>query len=251
MASKATRESLLVTSRRLCALGVLIALTAGCSGAGADPPAGSAMRGAASVVGESDAAASTGPLPAPTQDVASTEETEPSGSSDATSPGTSTDVEVEVETEADPSPAQPSIPAEAQPTFQEQPEAALPDEEIRETYAENPPPADSVEGTLCNLTQAHLAQLSAATRRAGSIDDQNLRLAALSLSDDLSVWEGVAWQYPELAADIEAARTVYAHWEFAIGLHDTGDLVAAAEELEAADELIDTLPDAEALEVGC
>lgn len=249
MRSGSIRESLVVTSRRLGTIGVLLALTTGCSGAGADTPAGSATREAASVVAEQDAAEPGASLPVTTAEPTSTQAAAPSSTSDATSPATSSDAEVE--TEADPSAEQPSVPEEAQPTFQEQPEAALSDEEIRETYADNPPPADSVQGTLCNLTQAHLAQLSAATTTHDSIDDQMLRLAALSLSDDLSVWEGMAWQYPELASDIEAARTVYAHWEFAIGLHDTGDPAAAVAELKAADELIDTLPDAEALEVGC
>ena len=138
------------------------------------------------------------------------------------------------------------------PTAAEQPEPALSDEEIRETYgADAPEPAESMLGTLCNLNGPHLEKLSAQVMVDGTLDDQMLRLAALSLSDDLAVWEGLAWQLPDAADEIDVAREIYAHWEFAVGLVDAGDPQSAIEEWNAAGDLIDALPAGDVAEVGC
>ncbi|WP_162802273.1 hypothetical protein [Ornithinimicrobium murale] len=112
-------------------------------------------------------------------------------------------------------------------------------------------PADEVLGTLCNLRQSHVELLSSRILVDGQIDVQMLRLAALSLSDDLGVWEGIAWQYADLEDELDAARSVYGHWEYAIGLTDVDDVDAAVEQIEEAELVIDTLPGDEVVEVGC
>lgn len=143
-------------------------------------------------------------------------------------------------------------PEDKVPTPVTQPEPALSEDEIKETYgAEEPAPAESMIGTLCNLRQSHLERLSSQIVVNGMVDDQMLRMAALSLSDDLAVWEGLAWQYPNLAAELDSVREIYGHWEFAIGLTDVGDVDGALQELEAAATVIRTLPSEDVAEVGC
>lgn len=138
------------------------------------------------------------------------------------------------------------------PTPAEQPEPALSEDEIRETYGTGEPqPAESMVGTLCNLNQPHLEELSARVVVDGRLDDQMLRLAALSLSDDLGVWEGMAWQVPDAEDEIEVAREIYAHWEYAVGLVDAGDQETAMGEWDAAAELLEALPPGDVSEVGC
>lgn len=138
------------------------------------------------------------------------------------------------------------------PTPAEQPEPALSQDEIRETYGTGEPePAESMVGTLCNLNRPHLEELSARVVVEGQLDDQMLRLAALSLSDDLGVWEGMAWQVPEAESEIEVAREIYAHWEYAVGLVDAGDQETAMDEWDAAAELLAVLPPGDVSEVGC
>lgn len=142
--------------------------------------------------------------------------------------------------------------SEMQPSLQAPPEPALSDDEIRETYgAEEPEPAEPVAGTLCNLSRSHVENLSAQIVSDGVIDDGMLRLAALSLSDDLGVWEGISWQLPELDEELDTARQIYSHWEFAIGLVDVGDTDAALAQLNIADGLIADLPGEDVAEVGC
>lgn len=138
------------------------------------------------------------------------------------------------------------------PTPADQPEPALSEEEIRETYGTGAPePAESMVGTLCNLNRPHLEELSARVVVDGKLDDQTLRLAALSLSDDLGVWEGMAWQVPGVEDEIEVAREIYAHWEYAVGLVDAGDQETAMDEWDAAAELVGALPTGDVSEVGC
>lgn len=138
------------------------------------------------------------------------------------------------------------------PTPAAQPQPALSEEEIRATYgSDEPEPAESMVGTLCNLNRPHLEQLSERVVAESQLDDQMLRLAALSLSDDLGVWEGMAWQVPDAAEEIETAREVYAHWEYAVALVDAGDQTSAMEEWNTATTLIAGLPAGDVTEVGC
>ncbi len=129
---------------------------------------------------------------------------------------------------------------------------AIPNDEIREIYGpDSPEPAEGVVGTLCNLNRPHLEELSARVLVEGQLDDQMLRIAALSLSDDLGVWEGLAWQVPSAEDEIEMAREIYAHWEYAVGLVDAGDQQGALEEWNAAVDLVEDLPAGDVAEVGC
>lgn len=138
------------------------------------------------------------------------------------------------------------------PTPAAPPEPALSNDEIREIYGtDDPELAESMVGTLCNLNRVHLGELSEGVVTGPKIDDQMLRLAALSLSDDLGVWEGMAWQVPEATKEIEVAREVYSHWEYAIALVDAGNDQLAMTEFNTAEELIQGLPAGEVGGVEC
>lgn len=137
------------------------------------------------------------------------------------------------------------------PTLEPRPEADLSDEEIRDIYTDDAEPGRTVTATLCNLHQGRLDLLEKHIVSRDGIDDSNLRLALISLGDLLGVWEGLTWQLPEAAADIETAREVYASWDFALALQESGDSAGAQEQLDAASEAIDRLPADPDAELGC
>lgn len=129
------------------------------------------------------------------------------------------------------------------PERPELPEPALSNEEIREIYGDERAPAAHVEGTFCNLRQSHLEQLSSRAISGGQVNDQMLRLALVSLGDDLAVWEGVVWQFPEVESEFESARAIYGHWYYAVALLDHGEADAAHQEFLAAQKVIDGWPE--------
>lgn len=243
-----------VDSRHLVGLGTAILLLAALGGCSATTP----DRSEAAVVTPSLATASGSPGAAaapgePDADAPSKSETVPSTSTATTdaSVSESGDSSSAGQTPGPGAEADPEV-SDMQPTMQQPPEPALSDDEIRETYGDDEPePAEPVAGTLCNLSRSHFEALSAKVVSGEAIDDSMLRLAALSLSDDLGVWEGISWQFPDLGAELDTAREIYAHWEYAIGLVDVGDSDAALVELANADDLIEGLPGEDVAEVGC
>ncbi len=226
----------------LIVAGVLV--TSGCSGEGAQGAAGT-VSGSALTQKEV-----VGPASTVAEQVTSLQESGSAPTSSATvaesgpsSDGSQTDAQESNNSQAAETPI---------PTPDDQPEPALSQEEIRETYGKNQPePAESMVGTLCNLNRPHLEELSAHVVVDGQLDDQMLRFAALSLSDDLGVWEGLSWQMPGAEEEIEVAREIYAHWEYAVGLIDAGDHQTAMDEWNAAAELVNGLPSSDIIEVGC
>lgn len=228
---------------RLATIGVvgLMVAISGCASPGVDDPTPAASQTLAPV----GPSAQVGPS-ADEGDVRTTDDVRASDA-DGTPSGSNNSPATESEAFSDAEMA-----ATPRPTPAVGPEPALSDEEIRETYGvDESEPADSVVGTLCNLSRPHFSELGDRIVVDGAIDDQMLRMAALSLSDDLGVWEGLAWQYPELSKDFDTARDIYAHWEYAVGLADAGDAAGALGQITAAAILIQDLPNGDVAEVGC
>lgn len=137
------------------------------------------------------------------------------------------------------------------PELQERPAAEDSNEGILSEYPDDPPPADEVAGTLCNLTKDHLEMMNSHVSDSPELDEPGLRLALISLGDQLETWEGISWHFPETQPHIETAQSIYSHWEYALGLLDIGDEVEAQQQLNLATALIDTLPGAAVAEAGC
>lgn len=228
---------------------LVLASLSGCSGA--TPDRSEAAEG---VPAASTTSGSSAPSATPAQSDAGGQSEAESGASTSSASTEPSPAEAGASSSADETVGPETSPQESdpQPTLQQPPEPALSDDEIRETYGEDEPePAEPVAGTLCNLSRTHLEGLSSQIVNDGAVDDGMLRLAALSLSDDLGVWEGISWQFPDLGAELDTARQIYAHWEYAIGLVDVGDADAALAELATADDLIEGLPGEDVAEVGC
>lgn len=142
---------------------------------------------------------------------------------------------------------------EESPTLEPRP-AAVEEEtdEVLEEYPDDPEPADEVLGTLCNLTQAHMEELDQRlVGGGGNPRPENLRLALISLGDDLAVWEGIAWHVPRYADHIVTAQRIYERWDLGLALLESGDRAAAQQQLEEASQAIGTLPGQGARQLGC
>ncbi|WP_068257187.1 hypothetical protein [Janibacter corallicola] len=139
----------------------------------------------------------------------------------------------------------------AKPTLEPRPEADLSDKQIPKIYSDDIAPGQQVTATLCNLTRGHLEVLEKHIAGHNGVDDSNLRLALISLGDLLDVWEGLTWDFPTAADDIDTARDVYASWDLALALRESGDPAGAQEQLDAASAAIDRLPADPEVERGC
>jgi len=139
----------------------------------------------------------------------------------------------------------------AKPTLEPRPEADLSDKQIPKIYSDDIAPGRQVTATLCNLTRGHLEVLEKHIAGHNGVDDSNLRLALISLGDLLDVWEGLTWDFPTAADDIDTARDVYASWDLALALRESGDPAGAQEQLDAASAAIDRLPADPEVERGC
>lgn len=138
------------------------------------------------------------------------------------------------------------------PTLEPRPEADVSDKQISKMYSDDVVPGQQVTATLCNLTQGHLEVLEKhVVSQGGGVDDSNLRLALISLGDLLDVWEGLSWDFPKAGDDIDTARDVYASWDLALALRESGDPAGAQEQLDAASAAIDRLPADPEVERGC
>ena len=116
-------------------------------------------------------------------------------------------------------------------------------------FTSEPPPAEELAATLCNLTSEYMGELSSLARPD---EPENLRLAVLSLRDNITVWEGIRGHYPETWDDVERAKRILEHWYDALGYADTGDVDDAQGAIEVADGEIAELPSAgEHAELPC
>lgn len=111
------------------------------------------------------------------------------------------------------------------------------------TYAPGPPPDASMSGTLCNLDREFIGALAAgATGGPNTSDD--LRLATVSLTDSLSLWNELTVHYPESTEDVDRAGQILAHWQEAVQAADVGDTDSFDEAVAAAEAEIVQLPSA-------
>lgn len=109
-------------------------------------------------------------------------------------------------------------------------------------YPDDPEPAESIVGTLCNLNQTHFEGLRV-TRDGEPVVDDNLRTVLVGLSDLLGAWETLRNHYPDSVPDIDTAREIYELWDEAVLNVDNGDLDAAQTAMDEAESLLEELPD--------
>lgn len=251
-----------MTSRRgwagVVLLGLLVAPLTACTGEDEAAPATSTVEQPAGAAGGgtapradpgADGADPTEPSEtSPAQETASPRTSVSSGPEPTAAPGTDPPATGSAEP---PPPSAADATQEDEPSLQPRPTADLSDEEIRVVYDDDAAPGEAVTATLCNLTRDHLELVESQVSGADGLDAATLRLALISLGDDLSVWEGLTWHLPGSADDIRSAQDVYSRWEFALALLESGDPVRAQEEFDVAARTIDALPDDPGVEVGC
>ncbi len=220
-------------------MAAVVTILSGCGSSGPSEP-----RGASTSEGAASSARTHGSSSGPTKDrdpsvapssTSSTEDTERSGGrAAAPSPG--------ARSNASPRKDAPGQPRSAKPTLEPRPDADLSNKKIPKIYSDDVAPGRQVTATLCNLNRGHLEVLEEHIVGPGGVDDSNLRLALISLGDLLDVWEGLTWDFPGAADDIDTARDVYASWDLALALRESGDPAGAQDQLDAASKAIDQLP---------
>lgn len=109
-------------------------------------------------------------------------------------------------------------------------------------YDEDIQPADSIVATLCNLNREYLQGLSPGHDGEEFPGDQ-LRMATLSLGDNVSIWDSVKFDYPEVEQDIATTAMVHDLWSEALVAADNNDLELANDLLREADQEIQGLPE--------
>lgn len=115
------------------------------------------------------------------------------------------------------------------------------DEPKEYEYEDEPPPAESVVATLCNLNQAYFTGLRSVKSGTAIVDDK-LRTSLVGLSDLLDYWDSLRSEYPSSAADIETGIAIYEQWDKALLSKENGDEGAAEKAMASAEELIAKLP---------
>lgn len=108
-------------------------------------------------------------------------------------------------------------------------------------YPDDPPPAESIVATLCNLNQDYIASFRTMEDGVPVVDD-NLRTMLVAFSDYLSYWDSLRPHYPEAVASIDTAQEIYDLWDQAMLDRDNGDLDAAQSAMLEAEKLLDQLP---------
>lgn len=111
-------------------------------------------------------------------------------------------------------------------------------------YPEDPPPADSIVATLCNLNQEYLSSFRTMEDGVPVVDD-NLRTMLVAFSDYLSYWDSLRPHYPEAVASIDTAQEIYDLWDQAMLDRDNGEAEAAQAAMVAAEKLLEELPTGE------
>lgn len=109
-------------------------------------------------------------------------------------------------------------------------------------YHEDIQPADTIVATLCNLNREYLQGLSPG-REGEEFPGDQLRMATLSLGDNVSIWESIKYDYPEVEQDIETTAMVHHLWSEALVAADNNDLELANDLLREADQEIQDLPE--------
>lgn len=106
-------------------------------------------------------------------------------------------------------------------------------------YPDDPIPADSTIGTLCNLNQEYLSSLH---ERATEESDDGLRTALVGFSDLLGEWEILRPHFPDREEDFDRAEALYDAWDRALLSEENGDSKAAEEAMAEAKKILRELP---------
>lgn len=109
-------------------------------------------------------------------------------------------------------------------------------------YEDEPPLADSVLSTLCNLNRTFFSGLRTSDG-GGPVADDTLRTNLVGLSDLIDEWESFRGQVPDAVADIDLAEQIYVRWDTALLSMDSGDSRTAQQEMAAAERLLGELPE--------
>lgn len=115
-------------------------------------------------------------------------------------------------------------------------------------YEPEPEPPESVVATLCNLNQVFFKGLRE-TESGKAVADSALRTSTVALDDLTDYWETLRAQYPDAAADIDTGISVHEQWKTALLDQENGDQREAQKAMATAEELIEKLPEVDA--VGC
>lgn len=109
-------------------------------------------------------------------------------------------------------------------------------------YEDEPEPAPELAATLCNLDADYFKNLRGTDSSGKAVADDSLRMAVLSLGDNLSLWIDLQRSFPDVADDVARAQKIYDYWDEALLQADNGDPDAAQKAMERAEVEIDRLP---------
>lgn len=140
-------------------------------------------------------------------------------------------------------------------TESEDPDEPSPDDEVVSTtpefeYPDDPPPAEEIVSTLCNLDQEYIGSLRAESADGRPVVDENLRLAVISMMDNLLLWDSLRPHYPETGDAIDTAWRIHDLWHEALLFYESGDAEAASLAMEEADREISNLPSVDSADSG-
>lgn len=108
-------------------------------------------------------------------------------------------------------------------------------------YEEEPPPAESVVHTLCNLNQVYFDGLRTVNSGTPIVDDK-LRRSVVGLTDLLDYWDTLRTQFPDAVDDIDAGIAIAQKWDEALLSRENGDDAAADKAMASAEKLVAELP---------
>ncbi len=109
-------------------------------------------------------------------------------------------------------------------------------------YEDEPPPAESVALTLCNLNQVYFNGLRTLNSDTPIVDEK-LRASLVGLSDLVDYWDTLRTQYPDAEDDINTGMAISQKWDEAVLSQDNGDDAAVSKAMGAAEKLIAELPE--------
>lgn len=109
-------------------------------------------------------------------------------------------------------------------------------------YPDEPEPAPEIAATLCNLDADYFRNLRPTDASGKAVANESLRMSVLSLGDNLSLWNDLQRNFPEVEDDVSRAQDIYDYWDEALLNADNGDQDAADKAMRQAEAEIDRMP---------